>query len=181
MDYLLKPSPLIVAGLTMCVAFATATAVAKLRIKQFLAIPMAGKVVAPCPVMAMPLFLFLCEGALTHGRMPRIASGSDRYRHEDVSRMVDDSGRLVAERQECRNWPIPAQPAAEEPCCKEEIGEEAREGEGSAGNHKGVPHPAEMSIPFPSSRSHDMHWAASIRIASFTAGTSSDGIQQTRA
>lgn len=42
----MKPSPIIVAGLTLGVAFAKATLVAKLRIKQFLAIPLAGKVVA---------------------------------------------------------------------------------------------------------------------------------------
>ncbi len=36
--YLLKPSPIIVAGLTPCVADAKATAVAKIRIKQFWAI-----------------------------------------------------------------------------------------------------------------------------------------------
>jgi sorbitol-specific phosphotransferase system component IIBC len=61
MDYLLKPSPPFVAGLTLGIAIATATAVAKLTTKQFWAIPLAGKVVAPCLVMAMPLFLFLCE------------------------------------------------------------------------------------------------------------------------
>ena len=59
--YLLKPSPLIVAGLTLGVAIATATAVAKIRIKTFWAIPFAGKVVAAFPMMAMPLFLFLYE------------------------------------------------------------------------------------------------------------------------
>lgn len=37
---------------------ARGTAVEKLKIQQFLAIPLAGKVVAPCPAMAMPLFLF---------------------------------------------------------------------------------------------------------------------------
>ena len=46
MDYLLKPSLPFVAGLTLGVAIAKATAVAKIRIKQFLAIPLAGKVVA---------------------------------------------------------------------------------------------------------------------------------------
>ncbi|MFN7768585.1 MAG: hypothetical protein ACK5UC_15395 [Planctomycetaceae bacterium] len=46
MDYLLKPSLMIVAGLTLGIAIATATAVAKIRIKQFLAIPLASKVVA---------------------------------------------------------------------------------------------------------------------------------------
>jgi hypothetical protein len=57
MDYLWKPSPPLVAGLTLGIAIATATAVAKIRIKQFLAIPLAGKVVAgPC-MMAMPPFL----------------------------------------------------------------------------------------------------------------------------
>jgi len=55
MDDLLKPSPPFVAGLTQRIAIAKATAVAKIRIKQFLAIPLAGKVVAPCPVKAMPL------------------------------------------------------------------------------------------------------------------------------
>ena len=57
MDYLFKPSLLFVAGLTLGVAIAKATAVAKLRIKQFWAIPLAGKVVALCPMMAMPLCL----------------------------------------------------------------------------------------------------------------------------
>jgi hypothetical protein len=47
MDYLLKPSPLFVAGLTLGVADATATAVAKIRIKQFWAIPLTDKVVVP--------------------------------------------------------------------------------------------------------------------------------------
>ncbi len=46
MDYLLKLSPPFVAGLTLGVAIAKATDVAKIRIKQFLAIPLAGKVVA---------------------------------------------------------------------------------------------------------------------------------------
>ena len=46
-----------VRGGTDTIAIATATAVAKLRIKQFWAIPLAGKVVAgPC-MLAMPLFL----------------------------------------------------------------------------------------------------------------------------
>ena len=43
MDYLWKPSPLFVAGLTLGIAIATATAVAKIRIKQFLAIPLISK------------------------------------------------------------------------------------------------------------------------------------------
>ncbi|MFN7804680.1 MAG: hypothetical protein ACK5TO_11725 [Planctomycetaceae bacterium] len=70
MDYLLKPSLPFVAWLTLDIADATATAVAKIRIKQFWAIPLAGKVVAPCPVTIMPLFLFLCDGSptLTHAR-----------------------------------------------------------------------------------------------------------------
>jgi len=57
MIYLLKPSLPFVAGLTLGIAIAKATAVAKIRIKQFLAIPLAGKVVAPCAAMAMPLCL----------------------------------------------------------------------------------------------------------------------------
>jgi hypothetical protein len=41
-------------GLTLGIAIAKATAVAELKTKQFLAIPLAGKVVAgPC-MMAMP-------------------------------------------------------------------------------------------------------------------------------
>jgi hypothetical protein len=74
MDYLWKPSPLIVAGLTLGVADAKATAVAKIRIKQFLAIPLTGKVVAPCPVMALPLSPFLCEGVeiLTHRSLHKL-------------------------------------------------------------------------------------------------------------
>jgi hypothetical protein len=68
MDYLLKPSPLFVAGLTLGIAIAKATAVAKLRIKQFLAIPMAGKVVAgPC-MMAMPTGFQFSSAA--HGIAP---------------------------------------------------------------------------------------------------------------
>ena len=47
-------SPLFVAGLTLGVADATATAVAKIRIKQFLAIPLAGKVVAGPRMMTIP-------------------------------------------------------------------------------------------------------------------------------
>ena len=88
--YLLKPSPITGAGLMSFVADARATAVAKLRIKQFWAIPLTGRVVVPCPLMAMPLFLFLCEGVakLTHGRRPRIASVGNTYRHEDVSRVA---------------------------------------------------------------------------------------------
>ena len=58
MIYLLKPSPMIVTGLTPCVAIASATVVAELTIKQFLAIPPTCKVVAgPC-LMAIPCFFF---------------------------------------------------------------------------------------------------------------------------
>ena len=126
MDYLLKPSLPFVAGLTLRIAIAKATAVAKIRIKQFLAIPPTAKVVAPCPVMAMPLFLFdrdVESRSRTHGAAGRIASGSDRYSHEDNSRMAGDAGRLVAQRQECRDWPIPAEPAAEEFGGQQELGE----------------------------------------------------------
>lgn len=80
------------------------------------AIPLAGKVVAgPC-MMAMPLFLLyrvLGPRSRTHGA-GKIASGGDRYRHEDVSRMAGDAGRLVAQRQERRDWAFTAEPAAEE-------------------------------------------------------------------
>jgi hypothetical protein len=89
--YLLKPSPLIVAGLTLGSAIGKATAVAKIRIKQFRAIPLTGKVVAGLCTMAMPLFLFdrdVESRSRTHGAAGRIASGGDRYRHEDVSRMA---------------------------------------------------------------------------------------------
>ena len=52
--YLLKPSPSFVAGLTLEVGIAKASAVLKIGLKQFRAIPLAGKVVAgPC-VMTMP-------------------------------------------------------------------------------------------------------------------------------
>ena len=47
--------------------------------------------------------------------------------------MAGDAGRLVAERQECRDWPIPAEPAAEEFGGEQELGEGASEGEGNAG------------------------------------------------
>ena len=119
MIYLLKPSLPFVAGLTLGLADATATAVAKIRIKQFLAIPLAGKVVAPCPVMAMPLFLYrdVESHSRTHGRTPRIASGGDRYRHEDVSRMAGrthEERRAVAQRQECRGRHVEHQPAVAE-------------------------------------------------------------------
>jgi hypothetical protein len=54
----------------LCIALATATAVTELAIKQFLAIPQAGKVVVgPC-MMAMPLFLFdrdVGRRSRTHG------------------------------------------------------------------------------------------------------------------
>ncbi len=130
--YLWKPSPLFVAGLTLGIAIATATAVAKIRIKQFWAIPLAGKVVAgPC-MMAMPPCVFnrdVGPRSRTHGAAGRIASGGDRYRHEDVPRMVGDLGRLVAQRQECRDWHVPAEPVAKELRCEQELGEGASEGE----------------------------------------------------
>ena len=139
MDYLLKPSPLFVAGLTLGIASAKATAVAKITIKQFLAIPLAGKVVAgPC-TMAMPLFLFLCEGSptltLTHGTAGRIASGGDRYRHEDVSRMAGrthEERRVVAQRQECRGRHVEHQPAVAE----EGEGQAIETAEGDAGRRE---------------------------------------------
>ncbi|MBL8820590.1 MAG: hypothetical protein JNL58_31500 [Planctomyces sp.] len=69
MNYLLKPSQPFVAALTVGVAFAKATVVAKIRIKQFWAIPLAGKVVAAPWMMAMPLFLF------DRGVGPRLRTG----------------------------------------------------------------------------------------------------------
>jgi hypothetical protein len=69
MIYLLNPSPIIGAGPMSFVADGKTTRVAKLRIEQLFAIPLTGKVVVPCPVMAMPLFLFLCQGvANAHAR-----------------------------------------------------------------------------------------------------------------
>ena len=78
--YLLKPSPLFVAGRTLTVGIATARLVAELKIKQFLAIPLAGKVVAGPFVMALPpcvLYRVLGPRLRTHGAAGRIASGSD--------------------------------------------------------------------------------------------------------
>ena len=57
--------------------------------------------------------------------------------------MAGDAGRLVAERQECRDWPIPAEPAAEEFGGEQELGEGASEGEGNAGRRL-----QNVSIPF---------------------------------
>ena len=47
--------------------------------------------------------------------------------------MVGDAGRLVAERQERRYRAFTAEPVAEEFGGQQELGEEASEGEGSAG------------------------------------------------
>ena len=91
MDYLLKPSLPFVAGLSLGIAIAKATAVAKIRIKQFWAIRLAGKVVAVVFMMAMPLFLFdrdVGPRSRMGGAAGRIDSGGDRYRHEDISRMA---------------------------------------------------------------------------------------------
>jgi hypothetical protein len=70
-------SPPFVAGLTLGVAIATATAVAKIRIKQFWAIPLAGKVVAGACTMAMPLFLFHRDvESRTHGLREESPAGA---------------------------------------------------------------------------------------------------------
>ncbi len=45
--------------------------------------------------------------------------------------MAGDAGRAVAQRQECRDWPIPAEPAAEGFGGQQELGEGASEGEGN--------------------------------------------------
>ena len=66
------------AGLTLCLAIATATAVAKITIKQFFAIPLTGKVVAgPC-MMAMPLFLYrdVESHSRTHGLREESPAGA---------------------------------------------------------------------------------------------------------
>jgi len=68
MDYLLVPSLLIVAGLTLGVAIATATTVATIRIKQFRAISLAGKVVAGACMMALPHVFFIVRGGHTQAR-----------------------------------------------------------------------------------------------------------------
>lgn len=47
--------------------------------------------------------------------------------------MAGDAGRAVAQRQECRDWPVPAEPVAEELGGQQELGEGASEGEGNAG------------------------------------------------
>ena len=69
-------------GLTLGVVIAKATAFAKIRIKQFWAIRLAGKVVAGRCMMAMPLFLFdrdVGPHSRTHGAVGKIDSGGDRY------------------------------------------------------------------------------------------------------
>jgi len=79
MDYLWKPSPLFVAGLTLGIAIATAIAVAKIRIKQFLAIPRTCKVVAPPCMLAMPLFLLdrdVESRSRTHGLREESPAGA---------------------------------------------------------------------------------------------------------
>ena len=62
MDLFVEAIAAVRGGPTVGIAIATATAVAKLTIKQFLTIPLTGKEVAPRPMTAMPLFLFLCQG-----------------------------------------------------------------------------------------------------------------------
>ena len=52
-----------------------------------------------------------------------------RYNHEDVSPIAGDAWRLVTQRQDCRDWPIPAEPVAEEFRCEQDLGEGASEGE----------------------------------------------------
>jgi len=72
----------------------------------------------------------------TQERTPRIASGGDKYPHEDVSGMAGrthEERRAVAQRQERRDWAIPAEPASKEFRRQQELGEGASEGEGNAG------------------------------------------------
>lgn len=47
--------------------------------------------------------------------------------------MAGDAGRLVAQRQECRDWPVPAEPAAEEFGGEQELSEKAEAGDSNAG------------------------------------------------
>lgn len=76
-------------------------------------------------MMTLPPFL-LYRGvgprSRTGGAAGRIASGGDRYSHEDVSRMAGDAGRAVAQRQERWDWYVPAEPAAEEFGGEKELG-----------------------------------------------------------
>jgi len=60
---------------------------------------------------------------MKHGGWPRVFDGPVCSRH---------AGRAVAQRQECRDWPIPAEPAAEEFGGQQELGERASEGEGTS-------------------------------------------------
>jgi len=68
----------------------------------------------------------------THGTAGRIARGGDRYCHEDVSGMAGDTGRAVAERQECRDWHVEHQPAVAE----EGEGQAIETAEGDAGRRE---------------------------------------------
>lgn len=73
---------------------------------------MAGKVVAgPC-MMAMALLFF--SRSRRRSRMGEAAgrrsSSGGGYRHEDVSRMAGDAGRLLAQRQERHNRPSRSNP-----------------------------------------------------------------------
>ena len=85
-----------------------------------LAIPLSGRVVAGFYMIPLPLFLLNREvgpRSRTHGVASRIASGGDRYRHEDVSRIVGrtpEKRRILAQRQECRGRHVDHQPAVAE-------------------------------------------------------------------
>ena len=50
-----------------------------------------------------------------------------------AGRTHDEERRAVAQRQECRDWHVPAEPAAEEFGGQQELGKGASEGEGNAG------------------------------------------------
>ena len=88
-----------------------------------MAISISGRVVAGSCMIPLPLFLLNREvgpRSRTHGVASRIASGGDRYRHEDGSRMVSrtpEKRRILAQRQECRGRPIPVEPATNEFGC----------------------------------------------------------------
>lgn len=52
--------------------------------------------------------------AITLGESRKPLPLTAKYTHEDVSRMAGGAGRIVAQRQECRDWPFPVESAAEE-------------------------------------------------------------------
>ena len=68
MIYLLKPSPPFVARLIPCIPDAKATVVAKIRIKQFWAVSLTGKVVAGPSLLATPCFFLYAKASQAFSR-----------------------------------------------------------------------------------------------------------------